>query len=74
MKKLTRLQWEKLDAQYSVTPGLGDGFMPSGEHYILVSCLNEFGYHPNSREEAMNMAEELLANGYEISETDQREF
>ena len=64
-RKLTREQWEKLDIQYSNTPGLFDVFSASGEHYILVALLNKFGYHPHSREEAIELAQELLSNGYE---------
>jgi len=63
--KLTREQWEALDIQYSNTPGLFDVFSASGEHYILVALLNKFGYHPHSREEAIELAQELLSNGYE---------
>jgi hypothetical protein len=64
-KKLTRAQWDELNVQYMNTPGLSDGFMASGEHYILVAILNKFGYHPMSREEVMELAEELLSMGWE---------
>ncbi|OGO74604.1 MAG: hypothetical protein COS37_06215 [Anaerolineae bacterium CG03_land_8_20_14_0_80_58_20] len=64
-KKLARQQWEALDIQFSRTPGLADSFSASGEHYILVSLLNQFGYHPTSREEAIKLAERLLSNGWD---------
>ena len=65
MKKLTRQLWEKLDAQYEKTPTLAESYRPSGEHYLLLAILNEFGYYPNDRAETINLAEVLLANGYE---------
>ena len=64
-KKLTRPQWEALDIQFSRTPGLADSFSASGEHYILISLLNKFGYHPTSREQAIKLAERLLSNGWD---------
>ncbi|MDM8521628.1 hypothetical protein QUF64_16405 [Anaerolineales bacterium HSG6] len=64
LPKLTRKQWEKLDIQYANTPPLTDSMSASGEHYILIHLLNEFGFHPHSREEAMELTEELLSNGW----------
>jgi len=64
-KKLTRQQWEMLDVQFSNTPLLTDSLSASGEHYILISLLNRFGFHPHSREEAMELAEELLSYGWQ---------
>lgn len=63
-RKLTRDEWEALDIQYTRTPGLNESFSASGEHYILIALLNSFGFHPNSREEALELAEELLSNGF----------
>lgn len=63
--KLTREEWDALDIQFSITPGLSDVGSASGEHYVLIAILNKFGYYPHSREEAMKLAEELLLNGYE---------
>lgn len=65
LRKLTYDEWVKLDVQYSRTPGLSNGWSNSGEHYLLVSILNELGFYPHSREEAMELAERLLFNGYE---------
>jgi hypothetical protein len=62
--KLTREQWDDLDIQWSKTPPLYESNSASGEHYVLIALLNSFGYYPNSREEAMDLAEELLSNGY----------
>jgi len=67
MKKLTYDEWVKLDVQYTNTPALSDGWSATGEHYLLISVLNELGYHPHSREEAMETAERLLLNGYKKS-------
>jgi hypothetical protein len=64
-RKLTRAEWDELDIQYSNTPGLTDVFSASGEHYLLIAVLNRLGYFPHSREEALEMTEELLSNGYE---------
>jgi hypothetical protein len=62
--KLRREQWVALDIQLSVTPSRGEMSMASGEHYILISLLNKFGYYPRSCEAAMDLAEELLSNGH----------
>ncbi|MEK7277491.1 MAG: hypothetical protein AAB427_09095 [Chloroflexota bacterium] len=64
LRKLSRSEWDELDRQYQNTPPLNEGFSASGEHYVLVHILNKFGFHPKSREEAMKLAEELLANGW----------
>lgn len=65
-KKLTRDQWEQLNAQLAITPDLSDSYSyTSGEHYILVSLLNKYGYRPRTREQAMELAQELLCNGYQ---------
>lgn len=62
--RLTREQYIALDIQYQRTPPLTDSVSASGEHYILLYLLNQFGFHPNSREETMRLAEELLAEGW----------
>jgi hypothetical protein len=62
--KLSREQWVALDIQYGVTPADNDVDLASGEHYILVSLLNRFGYRPRSRRDALELAEELLSNGH----------
>ena len=65
LKKLTQQQYFELQDQFDRTPGLHDGVMASGEHYILVALLNTFGYRPRARQEALELAQELLANGYD---------
>jgi len=62
--RLTREQYLALDLQYQRTPPLSDGTSASGEHYILFHLLNSLGFHPQSREAAMELAEELLAEGW----------
>jgi hypothetical protein len=44
---------------------LADVFSASGGHYLLIAVLNRLGYFPHSREEALEITEELLSNGYE---------
>jgi len=63
-KKLSYEQWKQLDAQLSETPDLSECWS-SGEHMILVSLLNQLGYRPRTREQAMSLAQELLSNGYQ---------
>jgi len=65
LKKLTQQQYFELQDQFDRTPGLQDGVLASGEHYLLVALLNQFGYHPRTRQEALELAQELLANGYD---------
>jgi hypothetical protein len=65
LKRLTEEQYFALQDQFDRTPGLHDGILASGEHYLLVALLNKFGYRPHSRREAIEIAQELLANGYD---------
>ena len=65
LPKLSEQQYFELQDQFDRTPGLSDGTLASGEHYFLVALLNRFGYHPQSRGEALEIAQELLANGYD---------
>ncbi len=62
--RLLKWQYDELNAQYAITPPLTNGVAASGEHYVLFNLLNRFGFHPRSREEAMELAEELLAEGW----------
>lgn len=48
LKKLSEQQYFELQDQFDRTPGLHDGVMASGEHYILVALLNKFGYRPRT--------------------------
>lgn len=64
MNKLSENDYWRLQAQFDKTPHPDDGFMPSGEHYILTSLLNELGYYPHSREELYKTTEKLLSKGY----------
>ena len=63
-RKLTRDEWERLNAQYERTPDPDEGSSASGVHYMLNFILNKLGFHPMSRREAMNIAERLLSNGW----------
>ncbi|MCB9136585.1 MAG: hypothetical protein H6636_14265 [Anaerolineales bacterium] len=58
--KLTRAQWDELQAQFERTPALGDTWAPSGEHYILVALLNRWNLFPATAEDALELAEFLL--------------
>ena len=62
--RLVKWQYDELNAQYGNTPPLHDGWSASGEHYLLFGLLKTFGFNPLSREEAMDLAEELLAEGW----------
>ena len=63
-RKLTREQWERLNDQFQRTPDPNEGSSASGEHYMLNFILNQLGYHPMSRREAIRIAERLLSNGW----------
>jgi hypothetical protein len=63
--KLSRAQWEQLEAQLDQTPELNDMAAEPGEHWNLIALLNEFGYYPHSREEAIRIAQKLIDEGYQ---------
>ncbi|MBW7919271.1 MAG: hypothetical protein H3C52_08225 [Anaerolineales bacterium] len=63
-KKLSRDEWERLNDQFQRTPDPDEGSSASGEHYMLNFILNQLGYHPMSRREAIKIAERLLSNGW----------
>jgi hypothetical protein len=67
-RKLTRAQWEQLNDQFQRTPDPDEGSSASGEHYMLNFILNNLGYYPNSRREAIKIAERLLSNGWSDDE------
>jgi len=62
--KLSRQQWERLNDQFQRTPDPDEGASASGEHYMLNFILNQIGYHPMSRRDAIKLAERLLSNGW----------
>ena len=62
--KLTKAQYEQLEIQYEQTPELSNSLDEPGEHWTLIGLLNEFGYYPHSREEALRIAQQLLDEGY----------
>ena len=62
MRKLTRAQWEELDDQMSITPPEPNSEGMPGEHLKLIALLNRFGFNPMSKQEAMILAEKLLAS------------
>lgn len=63
-KQLTRAEWERFNQQYARTPDPDEGSSASGEHYMLNFILNQLGFPPISRREAINIAERLLSNGW----------
>jgi len=65
MNKLTRVQWDELEQQMSITPMDADPDGVPGEHMKLISLLNGFGFNPISKQEAIRLAEELLDAGWE---------
>jgi hypothetical protein len=67
-RKLTREEWDRLNDQFQRTPDPDEGSSASGEHYMLNFILNQLGYHPMSRREAIKIAERLLSNGWTENE------
>jgi hypothetical protein len=63
--KLTHQQWDELYEQFSRTPDVSEQSTDTGEHWQLIALLNQLGYFPNSRNEAIQIAQELLDNGYD---------
>jgi hypothetical protein len=61
--QLTRLQWEQLDEQIGRTPSETDPDEVPGEHLHLIALLNQFGFTPISKQEALKLAEQLLEAG-----------
>lgn len=61
---LLKWQYDELNAQYGNTPPIAEGTGEGGQHCILMNLLNGFGFIPNSRDEAMQIADELLAEGW----------
>jgi hypothetical protein len=64
-KKLNRDQWYQLDEQMSRTPAEPGAEGEPGQHFQLIALLNKFGFTPNSKWEAIKLAEELLDEGWE---------
>ena len=62
--RLLKWQYDELNAQYGNTPSISEGTGEGGQQWILMNLLNRLGFIPNSRDEAMTMAEELLAEGW----------
>ena len=70
---LTRSQWEQLDDQMNRTPSETDPDGVLGEHILapsaragvhLIALLNQFGFNPISKKEALRIAEQLLEAGW----------
>jgi len=40
----------------------------SGDHWILMACLNQHGFRTNGTEEAMHLAEEIIVTWHQIQE------
>lgn len=38
----------------------------SGDHWILIACLNRHGFRANGTTEAMQMAEEIIVKWYQM--------
>jgi hypothetical protein len=70
---LEESEYFELQAQYEITPRPSEGYLATGEHYNLVGLLQKFGYIPQTRQEACDLAELLLTmewkpNGYYCSQ------
>lgn len=65
MPKLTKDEYWRLDnAMSQVLTDSNDYGVANGAHYILIAELNNIGYKNISRNEAMELAERLLSDGY----------
>jgi hypothetical protein len=62
--RLSREQWYELDEQYNKTPAHPEDEGVPGEHLKLIAMLNRFGFYPMSKQEAMQLAGELLDQGW----------
>ena len=62
--RLTKWQYDELNAQYANTPSIAEGTGEGGQHWILMNLLNRFGFVPNSRDDAIQITDELLAEGW----------
>lgn len=52
--------------QFECTPDPSDASLSSsGEHYQLIALLDSMGYRTRTREQALDLAQELLSNGYD---------
>lgn len=63
-RKLSRDEWYELQDQLERTPGIPDGEGVPGEHIKLIALLNRFGFYPGSKQEALNLAKNLLDQGW----------
>lgn len=64
MRKLTEHEFYELQSQYERTPGPGDTYEATGEHYFLVNLLRKLGFIEPDKWKALKLAERLLNNGY----------
>lgn len=65
-KRLTAENYFELQRQFECTPDPADcGASSSGEHYMLLALLDSFGFRVRSREQGLELAQELLSNGYD---------
>ena len=71
--RLAHARWEQLDDQMSLTPSETDPDGVPGEHTLapsaragvqLIALLNQFGFSPMSKQEALRLAEQLLEAGW----------
>ena len=57
---LTQAEYESLQAQYAATPDPAEGFTSTGQHFILLALLGRMGFFTMTREDAWQLAGELL--------------
>lgn len=66
LKRLSADAWKQVYNQLEITPSpFNAQHSGTGQHAVLISLLNRLGYNPRSREDAIDLAEELIALGYE---------
>ena len=61
--RLTRQQYNELYTQFSRTPDPAEGFSETSEHWQLMALLNKWGFYPMGRQQAVQMAQDLLDAG-----------
>lgn len=64
--KLGASYYFDLVRQFECTPDPNDGSISSsGEHYQLIALLDKMGFRTRTREQALDLAQQLLSNGYD---------
>ncbi len=63
VKRLTPLEMRNIETHYYAALETSHG---SGNHWILMSVLDKYGFRSNSPDGAMSLAEEVITYWYRI--------